>query len=186
MNFRLDNILEDWASHYLPLSHDKEKGSKDKRFFRIKTINSENEWMRNTNTVKSPCMLFSVLIDAQANGNNKTVNYLYTIYFASKAISRGLAKNVKQDDENGTDQQLDMDDMVQDLIAYLHKIKSDGKCPITNKEFDAPTREALKGLQLDKVEWASIPVKYNEWHIMGVSLEQITPRLLCVNQEKYK
>lgn len=185
MQFRLDNILEDWASLYKPLSHSKGKNSKDRRFFRVKNVTTDNEWLRNVNTIKSPCMLFSVLIDAQANGMDKKVNYLYNVYFAAKAASRGLAKNAKQDDDCATDQQTEMDEMAQDLIAYLHELQTKGVCPISGKTFDAPTFQSLRGLQLDKVEWASIPVKYNEWHLLGVSIEGISPRLLCVNKEKY-
>ena len=44
---------------------------------------------------------------------------------------------------------------------------------------------ALRGINLDKAEWASIPVKYAEWHILGIQLEQISPRTICVNKEKY-
>lgn len=185
MNFRFDKILEDWASIYKPIGHDKQKGSKNKRFFRIKTISTDNEFMRNANSVGTPCMLFSVLIDAETDGKDKAVNYRYMIYFASKSISRTLAKNAKQDDDLGYDQQLAMDSMVQDLLAYLHVIRQTGVCPITNVPFDNVTVQGLKGLMLDRADWASAPVKFNEWHIMGLAIQGISPRLLCVNKEQY-
>ncbi len=185
MFFRFDNILEDWATLYKPISHSKQAQSKDKRFFRIKTVTQDNEWQRNVSSLKSPCMLFQVMIDAQSKGKDKSVDYLYTIYFASKATSRGLAKTARQDDDCATDQQVAMDDMVQDLLAYLYELRSKGTCPITGKQLDAPTRNALRGLMLESAEWASIPVKFNEWHLLGLQLEQTMPRNLCVNAEKY-
>jgi len=185
MKFRFDNILEDWTVLYKTLSHDKAKDSKNKRFFRIKTIDTTNEFGRNSNTLQSPCMLYSVMVDAENDGRAKVVSYRYEIYFASRAISRGLAKNAKQNDELGTDQQLAMDDMVQDLLAYLHEMKLTGACPITKQMLDNVQLQGLKGLQLDKAEWASIPIKFGEWHIMGLSIEGIAPRLLCVNTELY-
>ena len=38
--FRLDNVLEDWATRYKPLSHDMAAGSKKKTFFRVTMIDS--------------------------------------------------------------------------------------------------------------------------------------------------
>lgn len=185
MTFRLDNIIEEWAALYKPIAHDKAKGSKDKRFFRIKTISADNEFGRNANMVKSPCVLFSVLVDAQTKGRENSVDYRYEIYFASKAVARSLAKNAKQDGDAGTDQQLAMDDMVQDLLAYLWRLRRDGINPVTNAPVDAITWQGLKGLQLDKAEWASLPVKFNEWHIMGLSITGLSPRLLCVRPSLY-
>jgi len=79
-----------------------------------------------------------------------------------------------------------MDDYVQDLLSYLRELKRTGKCPITGTTYDRPTMDALAGLQLDSAEWASAPVKYAEWHVMGLNIEQNAPRQLCVNREKYK
>lgn len=186
MLFRLDNLLENWASLYKPLSHDKAKGSKDKRFYRIKSIATDNEFGRNSNVAKSPSMLFSVLIDAQANGKSNFISYRYEVYFVSKAVSRGLAKTARQDDDLGADHQLLMDEMVQDLLAYLHLCKHTGSCPIENTEFDDVTKAGLKGLRLDDAQWASIPLQFkNEWHVMGLSIEGIAQRDLCVDKELY-
>lgn len=187
MTFRLDNILEQWAEHYLPLSHDPSKNSKAKSFYRIKTINMENELMRNQNSAKSPAMAYSIIIDGEMNGS-KTISYEHTIYFFARATSNSLAKNAKQDESIGIDQQQLMDEMVQDLLAFLFELRHTGKSPIPGQSFDAQTIAALKGLNLEEANWATIPnvVKFGEWHIMGLSIEQIVPRLLCINREKYK
>ncbi len=186
MTFRLDNILEDWAAMYKPIGHDKNRSLKDKRFFRIKDLGQENEWHRNANTLKSPCLLYSAMIDAESQGNGKSVNYLHKIYFAAKLEARSLAKSARQDNELGAEQQMELDDMVQDLLAYLYKIRETGVCPISGTPFDTPTRNALRGLDLEKAEWASIPAKFAEWYPMGLYIQQITPRLLCVNPERYE
>ena len=44
----------------------------------------------------------------------------------------------------------------------------------------------IRGMQLESAEWASAPVKYAEWHVMGLNIEQNAPRQLCVNKELYK
>lgn len=106
-------------------------------------------------------------------------------YFMSRAKTRSLAKNAKQDDELGTDQQLLMDDMVQDLIQYLRDLKHYGRCPITGETYDTPTMLSLRGLSLDKCEWGSLPVKYAEWHLMELSIDQDQPlpAIGCINKE---
>lgn len=186
MIFRLDNIIEHWATIYEPISHDQARNSKDRRFFRVKNIAQDNEWMRNVATIKSPCLIYQVGIDAQANANNRA-NYLHTLYFASKAVARSLAKIAKSDDDCATDQQYLMDEMAQDLLAYLHKLRDNsGKCPVTGRLFDNSAVNALRGLKLDTAEWASIPVKYNEWHLLGVNIQQITPTVQCINKVKYR
>lgn len=189
MTFRFDNILEEWAQNYKPLSHNPAKNAKDCTFYRIRTLNTDNAFARNQNMAKSPCMAYSVLIDAETKGT-KAVSYLHTIYFLSRATATSLAKNAKQDDELGCDQQLLLDEMVQDLLAYLWKLRHDGKNSITGQTYDRATTEALRGLDLDGADWASAPiplggVKFADWHVMGLQIEQIAPRLLCVNEEKY-
>ena len=178
-------ILETWASLYTPIAHDPAKGSKSKAFYKIRTIDTQSEFVRNANTAKSPCMAYSILIDAEAT-NSKVINYAHTIYFCAKAATSSLAKTAKQDDDLGESLQQEMDGYVQDLLAYLKELRHTGRCPLTGQTFDAPTMAALRGINLEKAQWASIPVKYNEWHILGLQLEQDAPRLLCINREKYK
>ena len=181
---KLSNILELWAMLYTPISHNPEKGSKDKAFYKIRTINDNSEFVRNQNTAKSPCMAYSVLIDAQASAN-KSVNYAHAIYFLAKSKATSLAKSARQDDEMGENIQQELDEYAQDLLAYLGELKRTGRCPISGRTFTASEMSALRGINLDKVEWASIPVKYAEWHILGIQLEQISPRTVCINKEKY-
>ena len=181
----LSEILEKWAELYIHLSHDPKKGSKDKAYCEVTTINDQSYFMRNNNSIKSPCMAYSILIDAEGTSSS-SVSYLHNIYFMSKAKMVSLAKNAKQDDELGATQQMLMDEMVQDLLTYLFELKRTGKCPITGRTFDQPTLFAIKGLDLVKAHWASIPIKYGEWHILGLSIEQLVPRSLCIIPEKYK
>lgn len=177
-------ILESWAAMYAPISHDPEKGSKNKAFYKIRTINENSEFVRNQNMAKSPCMAYSVLIDAQASAN-KSVNYAHSIYFLARAKANSLAKNARQDDDMGESIQMELDEYAQDLLAYLGELKRTGRCPISGRVFNASEMAALRGTNLDKAEWGSIPVKYAEWNILGIQLEQIAPRVICINQEKY-
>ncbi len=185
MTFRFDNIVENWASIYSPIGHDKQRNSANKRFFRIKTISTDNEFARKANVLKSPCVLFSVLVDAEIGENRSAVKYRYEIYFASKAEQRSLAQTSRQDEALTADQHLLMDEMVQDLIAYLSELRQTSVCPVTGRPLDPITIQGLRGLQLDKAEWMSMPVKFSDWHIMGLSIDGYSPRRLCVMPERY-
>lgn len=183
--FRFDNILEEWAKRYKPLSHDP-LSAKTRTFYRLKTINMENAVMRNQNTAKSPCMAYSIVVDAEMK-NTAAVSYQHTIYFLSRAVSRTLKTTAKNDEDLGIDQQQMMDEMVRDLLAYLSKMKHDNKDPLTDEFLDIETTKALKGLKIESAQWASMPyvVKFGEWHIMGLQIEQIVGAATCIAKAKY-
>lgn len=183
---RLDEILEHWAEIYTPISHDPTKGSPKKAFYRIKTVNMENELMRNQNRASSPCLCYSVIIDAEAR-SARTISYQHTLYFMARAKSRALAKEAKNNEDLGADAQLLMDEMARDLLSYLQYIKVNGKDPITEEKYDPHTINTLRGLNLDSVNWATIPVvvKYGEWHILGMQIEQLVPVTPCFSVQKY-
>lgn len=184
MTSNLSDILEKWAELYKPISHNPTKGSKQKAYYPIKMISTESEFMRNQNTAASPCMAYSVLVDAEGQ-NTSVIDYAHTIYFLHRGVATSLAKSAKQDDELGQDVHLLMDEYVQDLLAYLRQLKHTGKCPITGQTYSKTTLDALRGLNLDKAQWGSIPTKYGNWHIMGVHISQNIPRLVCIRTEKY-
>ena len=113
---RLDEILEHWAEIYTPISHDPKKGSPKKAYYRIKTVNMENELMRNQNRASSPCLCYSVIIDAEAR-SARSISYQHTLYFMVRATSRALAKESKNNEDLGADAQLFMDEMARDLLS---------------------------------------------------------------------
>ena len=61
-----------------------------------------------------------------------------------------------------------------DLIAWLRNTAD-------NPEY----REGLRGLQLDQAHWGTLPVMLNGWQICGLTIEQITPRRLCLTPSRY-
>ena len=183
MKHRLSVILEHWATLYKPISHKQGKGGK-KAFYRIHTINDNSEFMRNQNVCASPCMAYSILIDAESS-NSKAVNYAHTIYFLSRAVSSTLATTARQDDELAEDIHSELDNYAQDLLYYLSRVKATGLCPVTDEPFPKDVVAALNGLNIDKAEWASIPIKYGNWNILGIQIEQVVPRVSCINPSDY-
>jgi len=198
--FRLDNILQQWAELYQPLSH-KEK-DKDRTYFRIGSINADSYFMRNFSSQKSPCMAYVTHIDAEiARQNNKAISYRHVIYFLVKQEPQA-SKNIITDEEGQMEARFTGDELTQDLIAFLTALKNvaAGKSLsaeqkeqfsptllqfITEVTDDPQNKDGLRGLQTDAAHWGTLPLALNGWHVCGLTIEQIQPRLLCLNPEKY-
>jgi len=199
--FRLDNILERWAELYQPLQHD---AAEHPTFFRISMIDDNSYFVRNYNKMDGACMAYATHIDAEmAKQNPKAISYRHVIYFLKKQASGTLSKTTITDEEGATEARFVCDDMVQDLIAVLRVMKgcaggksvppelqsddaADMRSFIETTAADADYREGLRGLELDGAHWGTLPVKFNGWQVCGLTIEQVTPRLLCVNMEKYR
>lgn len=198
--FRLDNILEAWATAYKPLLHDPVEEHKHRSFYRIDTINGNNEFVQNYNLAPSPCMAYSTLVDGSlARSNKKIISYRHTIYFMVRQNPpASKAKTVTNDSLEATRAKYDADDLVQDLLAFLFALKNaSGQAVRGTKEEDSDIvsqimgtlseddLKALSGLQLEGAEWGTLPVRYNQWWICGLQIEQLAPRSLCVVPERY-
>ena len=62
MKANLSVILERWAELYDAIGHNRKSkdGKKEKAFYLIRAINEDNEFVRNQNTAKSPCIAYSI------------------------------------------------------------------------------------------------------------------------------
>ena len=198
--FRLDNILERWAELYTPLSHTKDG---QKSFFRIGMIDANSYFVRNFNTCPPSCMAYATHVDAEINKQNpKQFSYRHVVYFLQKQPAGTLSKTQITDEEGATEARFHTDDMVQDLIALLAALKgmvggkslpadvlaglpSDMLSFLRDTAADPQYREGLRGLHIDEAHWGTLPTMLNGWQICGLTIEQVAPRLLCVNPERY-
>ena len=194
--FRLDDILEHWATLYRPLSHTPGAKSDHRTFFRIAMIDQNSEFVRNFTTTPSPAMAYATHIDAElAAQNPKAITYRHVIYFMVKQQAGTLSKTQATDELSATEARFLCDDLVQDLLAFLFALKgmAGGKTPPADDtvlsgfsaEITTETREGLRGLQLDQAHWGTLPVMLNGWQICGLTIEQITPRRLCLTPSRY-
>ena len=195
--FRLDDILEHWAQIYSPLSHTPGQKSDHRTFFRVSMIDANSEFVRNFATTPSPAMAYATHIDAElAAQNPKAISYRHVIYFMVKQTAGTLSKTAATDELAATEARFQTDDLVQDLLAYLFLLKgmAGGKSPSADAatvlsgfpaEFDRPTREGLRGLNLDQAHWGTLPMMLSGWHICGLTIEQTAPRDLCIVPSRY-
>ncbi len=185
--FRLDNILERWAELYTPLSHNSASGDGKgirKSFFRIGMIDAQSYFVRNYNMMNGCCMAYATHVDAELAQQNPQ------------------GKTDVTDEDAATEARFLTDDMVQDLLAVLWAMKGvvNGKSlpssavsglPADVVQFieqtarDPEYAEGLRGLQLEGAHWGTLPGVFNGWQLCGLTIEQVTPRLLCVNPERY-
>lgn len=193
--FRLDKILEHWTTIYKPMQHNPSATAKpeEKAFFLIDRFDLENEWTRVFNVLKKPCLCYSTTIDAElTKDNQKAVVYNYGFYLLAK---QRVSNNYMQDDEGAAETKYDLNGMVLDLMAWLFAVRSiaTGKTPpsaipgISVKDIllDPEMKNGLRGLQLERMSWWSAPRLKNGWWVLGVELDGIDPRPLCINQEDY-
>ena len=204
--FRLDNILERWAELYTPLSHNSvSSGSAAgarKSFFRIGMIDAQSYFVRNYNMMNGCCMAYATHVDAElAQQNPKAISYRHVIYFLVKQ-QNAQGKTDVTDEDAATEARFLTDDMVQDLLAVLWAMKGmvGGKSlpatvvsglPADVVQFieqtarDPEYAEGLRGLQLEQAHWGTLPGVFNGWQLCGLTIEQVAPRLLCVNPNRY-
>ena len=204
--FRLDHILERWAELYTPLSHNSvPAGSASgarKSFFRIGMIDAQSYFVRNYNMMNGCCMAYATHVDAElAQQNPKAVSYRHVIYFLAKQ-QNAQGKTDVTDEDAATEARFLTDDMVQDLLAVLWAMKGmvGGKSlpatvvsglPADVLQFieqtarDPEYAEGLRGLQLEQAHWGTLPTVFNGWQLCGLTIEQVAPRLLCVNPNRY-
>ena len=190
--FRLDDILEKWAVIYRPLSHELGDKGNRKTFFRISMIDAQSYFVRNYSMQPSPAMAYATHVDADMDKGSKRITYRHVIYFLVKQLNGSNKTNVT-DERAATEARYTTDEMVQDLIDFLDEMK---RAACSNKQeyvapngvkfrFDRLTQQGFRGLQLDEVHWGTLPTMLNGWQICGVSIDQIVPRHLCVNESKY-
>lgn len=186
---RWDNIFESWAMMYKPLSHKPGKTSKEKAFYRVDSLNAENEFVRNINTAKSPAMAYSTLVDANAF-KEKQISYVHTVYFLIKQKTAGLKTTYKNDDDAACECKVDLNDMCVDFCAFLAGLRN-AACNMRTSEFmgisiTSDVASAFRGVDISSVEWGSLPIFKNGWWVFAFQFEVLEPRLLCVNPEKYE
>ena len=179
--FRLDEVLERWATIYKPMQHNPSAAAKveDKAFFLTDRLADENEFTRNFAKLKKPCVLYCSTIDAQlSKDNHKAVSYQYNFYLLAKQ----QGANYAQDDQGAANVKVDLNEMMLDLLAWLFEERAKAESDLTLSKDE---RNGWKGLRLEQTAWWSAPRFKNGWWIIGVEIEGIDPRKLCVNPEKY-
>lgn len=185
----ISDILEHWAIIYTPLSHNPESSHlEDQRFFRIRYIDMENTFKRNSNVIHSPCMLQSVTSTGDLK-NAKLAQVSHQVWFLSKikdsANSLGRYNGLTL--ENTANELVEI---CEDLIAYLIELKRTQTCPITKQSYksDPVLCQELASLDIESLSYGVIPDLYEgQWMIGAVDWRSQKPlfNFSCGAQGKY-
>ena len=179
--FRLDEVLEHWATIYEPMQHDPGASARteDKAFFLTDRLTDENEFTRNFAKLKKPCVMYCTNIDVQpVKDNPKAVSRAYGFYLMAKQRSINYA----QDEKEAANVKVDLDEMALDLRAWLFEQQTKAEQDLTMPKDE---RNGWRGLQVKQMAWWSAPRFKNGWWVLGVELEGIEPAPMCVNPAKY-
>ena len=184
--FRLDNLLERWAGVYAPLANACGCGT-SQNFFRIDRIGGDNAFARNFNTAPSPAMAVPTNIDAEMGDNPKQVVYHHGIYIMVKQASAAanMPTTNHADEREASDCKEDLDTIAQDLLAYLFHLRTRARGDADIPGLTPEDRIAIKGFELEKAKWWTVPEMYNGWWVLGLEFDHVESRMLCIKEEKY-
>lgn len=171
---RFDQLLELFAQKYVPLSHDEEFRN-HKTFYRIDTWGADNEFIRNFNTAISPAMVCLCNLDGHTVSSGKAVEYRRTCAFISKVNGSLTSSQIQDDDTIATTKLVTLDNMVIDLLGWLRTYKR-----------EHPDSLSLRGIDLQNVEWSTIPRLYtNGWCAVFIEFTQTVPINPCINDAMF-
>ena len=194
--FRLDLLLEKWTMIYKPTHHNPCCSAKpeEKAYFTIDRFDLQNEWQRTFNVLTKPGLLYCTTIEAQlAKDKPRFVIYERNFYLVMK---QRPSRSPQTDEEGKHQAKIGLDEMCLDLLAYLFLLQDVANGRLLPKDTPQALRDivaalttddlqGLKGLRLDDTQWWSAPEYKNGWWVLGVELESLEPRRLCVLPERY-
>lgn len=171
--FRIDDYCEAWAQKFKPISHNPERGSRNKAFYRMDSITRLEEFATGLTHAKSPSMAVVTQIDGEMVSNNpKFMRYTHRIFFFVKQAGSVL-QNSPIDEVAAANAKYEGVELVQKLIAYIYNDKTKNK----NNDLD--------GIDFNTATIISVPQKFNGWWPTELVIEHVIPRQLCVNNEDY-
>lgn len=194
--FRLDNVLERWATIYGPMKHNPSAAAKpdERAFFRIDRLELENGFTRAFNLLKKPCLCHAVNWEAQLSDRNpRLAVYHHQLYICQH---QDTGQNPITDEQGQADTKYDLNQMTLDLLSFLFTAQDfiGGKhlpadCPDSVRQLLSQLtdeeRQGIRGLRLDDTEWWSTPRYKNSWWIMGIELYGLDTRQLCIVPSRY-
>ncbi len=184
----ISNILEYWAKLYKPLSHKPDGTLAEQSFFRIRYIDLENTFSRNSNIIHSPCMLQSVvttgeLKSAKVSVVSHQVWFLAKLKDAAQTLGRYDGLKLEQTSEA-------LMEYCEDFVSWLIAVRRTGICPVTKRSFkaDAQLAAELAAIDIESIQYGTIADIYNgQWLVAGVNWDAAKPLydFSCGSNGKY-
>lgn len=174
MLFRMDNYLEKWSMIYKPISHNPEKGSEGKRFYRIDDIEHLAPLIANLPSAKSPSLAYVTRFEGDLAGTgNKLMSVDYYIFILVKQQGTNIQNGVVEE-VAAMDAKMEGVEIAQDLLAYMQN------------DYRKNNNKDIGGIDMDKVAIFNTPRQLNGWWPTAFCFSKLMSRNLCVNKEKYE
>ena len=173
----ISDILEHWATIYKPLSHDPSSDKlEDQRFFRIRYIDLENIFSRNSNVLHSPLMLQSVTMTGNLRSEKKSeVSHQVWLLAKIKDTAQTLGRFDGLSLESTANELLEH---AEQLVSYLMELRRTQICPITKQSFKGDPQLAmeLSAIDVDSVSYGVLPdIFQSSWLVLGVDWHSLKP-----------
>lgn len=169
--YRLDNLIEQWATEFKLVSHNPEGGADGKRFFRIDSISDLKPVILSLTKIKTPVVAYSTQIEGSSNEGGNGTYYLANIFIL---VSQEKTTAPYREDLNAANAKYLAVEIAEKLKAWLmEKKKNEKQYP------------ELRGLNLKSVATASFPVKLGNWWPLHIQMDYLNTDYVCVNPEDY-
>ena len=185
----LSELLEQWATMYVPLSHKPDGKLEERSFFRLRYIDLDNTFRQNANILRSPLMLQSTVSTGEfTSARRATLSHQVWFVAKLKDTSSTLGRYSELQLQMQTESLMEM---CEDLATYLLEAKSRKRCPITGRDFssDPVLLFELNSISPESIGYGVMPDIYaGQWLIAGIDWKTLRPiqNIECTKARKYK
>lgn len=169
--YRLDNLIEQWATDFKLVAHNPEGGAAGKRFFRIDSISDLKPVILSLTKIKTPVVAFSTQIEGSSNESGAGTYYLANIFIL---VQQEQTTSPYREDLNAANAKYLAVEIAEKLKAWLMEKKKNEKL-----------YPELKGLNLKSVGMGSFPKHFNNWWPLHIQMDYLNADYVCVNPEDY-
>ena len=167
--FRFDEFVEDWASIYKPMLHEKGEYSRNRRFFLTDTEAGLIDFMTSIQPDQSPCV---VMESSQEGTIGRGLDRpQYTLYFMVRAEIMG-------DGKSAYEAKLEAKQHMKKFITYIRNCQE-----VEERE---QRTVGVRNIEVeDGLPYYSVGPFYNGWYGVYITLEDVQRFSKCVNEDDY-
>lgn len=169
--YRIDNVIEEWAEDFKPISHDPEGGADGKRFFRIDSLEALSPLVKSLIKISTPVVAYCTQIEAYSNEKGSGTYYATNIFILVPQVK---ASAPYLEDYQASLAKYEAVEIAQKLRVWLKERK---------KQKDLYPE--LTGLDLNSVAMASFPVKLGNWWPLHIRMDYLNADYTCIFPEDY-
>lgn len=191
MNFEFDKFTEEWAQIYAPMKHTPGIDGTNKRFFICDSYMAMTEFMTGMEPENSPC----VIIESQQEGNvDHGKDYpRYAMYFMVRANEMNDGHEAVKAKKSAKQVMIDFVNFIRPFKYYEDYGKLIEEIEFKEGSYLYQLREAVRtgdycmqNIGIDNFTYESLNQLYDGWYGVQLSLEDMVPYSMCLDQYNYE